>query len=172
MVNGESYGYYDGDAIVIFDLNDNSTTITANDIDIRTVQLINEKTECNKFLDMSYDENFYGLEEWGRWLNNNAQITLENVTDEDVYIDLSFDINTTEPAANIKVKIGENLYFVESGVQDIHFSETVLIPPGDVQITFITDAKQADVPNDPRELYMYLKNIKLIKKVSLMKWIL
>lgn len=162
MVNGKSSGYYNGDAIVTLDVNGNNIVIAADDIDIRDVQLINEKVECNKYVNMQYDENFYGEEEWGRWLNNNAQIELENLTDDEVCINLSFDINTGDPAANIEVKLGENSYCLKSGIQDTHFEETILIPPGDVQITFITDAKQVDAPNDLRELYMRIKNINLI----------
>lgn len=128
-----------------------------------------EERKTLALLTINYSNGFSGLEgelgaSW-RWCENTGIINIYNPLEEKISAALSMMVYTGyEEASTLKITtdVQQMEYQVSSNGTEVVLPLTLL--SGNNIISFSTDAKQVDAPNDPRTLYFRVTNIKIEEK--------
>ena len=120
-------------------------------------------------IDISWRNGFSILEgtaenNW-RWCSNEGMLVIENYTGFDKTITINMNIATwyaDKSTMHIKGRDFSDIFEVDS--EPSAYSRTIVVPPGEYLISFISDAKQAVVPGEQRDLYFYVKNFNVTEK--------
>ena len=125
-----------------------------------------ENKEKLALLTINYSDGFSGLEgesgaSW-RWCENTGTINIYNPSEENISAVLSMMVYTgyeEESALKIMTDVQKMEYQVSSNGTEVVLPLTLL--SGNNTISFSTDAKQVDAPNDSRNLYFRVTNVKI-----------
>jgi hypothetical protein len=93
------------------------------------------------------------------WLSNDAELEIYNYVKQDMDYHLRFNIASVyQETSNLDFYINDALYQYSLNSDGVVIEKDIKLKWGKNVLKFKTDAKRADAPQDPRELYLRITN--------------
>lgn len=135
----------------------------AGKIDLKSLHLFRDKIDAY----YTFGKGFSGVEgsapnDW-LWISNDAEILVYNRLAKNMTYKFTADVESMYPEKSgltIGINEAKNAYVVNN--QGVAVSQEIILKPGKNVITFKTDAKRVPAPNDPREIYLRLRQFSVI----------
>lgn len=112
-------------------------------------------------VDINFGDGFYQDEGGYRWAEENAQLMINNASEDEVIVHFNAEIRTgyDEKSKLIVYCNGEEVLLTDIDNQGIDCELEITLVPGENLIQFSTDAKKIDSGADARNFYMHFKNV-------------
>jgi len=108
-----------------------------------------------------YQEETNNVNSW-HWSSNISSITLVNDNPEDKNIVLKFSVTANYPEySNLKISSKSFTKNIKINRTIINFEKKIKLSQRKYQINFDTDSKKVIAPNDPRDLYFRIYNLRV-----------
>ena len=182
----DSYGYTDKGSEMISSLSSilQTTPIVSNgeryyffDMTKYNDQLKSEWTpdgftkQKNRILNSSrfeWHDGFSGLEKSGdktwRWCSSRGTLIITNPTENVKTLLINTTIFSGYPEySQLKIESPEFSDMITINNAGYHYQKELLIPPGKYTISFFSDGKRVEAPNDPRDLVFHMDNTQIIE---------
>lgn len=145
----------------------NTSVSMGEPYNIESIQVTRNVTPINLFSSCSivWGKGVYDLEQnpGHRWSQKDSVMTVVNSNLSPILVQLSgsFSAGHTEVSSvTIKSKLFADVIKVNN--QGVRWERTIVLPPGNTQIEFSTDAKQVDDPGDNRQLFFSMSGFTIL----------
>ena len=102
------------------------------------------------------------LEQTWRWANKQGTLVINNPQSKPRQIKMSMSLQSGWPEySNLRIESDLFSEVIKINNKVSVFGKTILLPPGEHEIKFSSDAKQIDAPQDERNLFFKILNFKI-----------
>lgn len=108
----------------------------------------------------------YGVEKDGNgipfhWSQQESDLTIQNISDKSISVDLSFYL-VSHTEGSVSISVGDEKHIVKSLTVPTPFETKIPLKPKEKKkISFSTNLARVDAPQDPRELYFMIRDLKI-----------
>ena len=131
-----------------------------SDIQLESIQILNQQVKNNSLIKIDYGEGFYEKEDWGRWSQKDSQLNIINNTGQDHVISFYMLAGTgyQEPSKFEVILPNGSVADFELNNEYREIRVETLVHPGVNELQLVSSSKQVDSGTDSRKLFFKVSN--------------
>lgn len=159
--NGKTVGIFYKIAVIPLNfLNGECIIESDSDIQLESIQILNQQVKNNSLIKIDYGEGFYEKEDWGRWSQKDSQLNIINNTGQDHVISFYMLAGTgyQEPSKFEVILPNGSVADFELNNEYREIRVETLVHPGVNELQLVSSSKQVDSGTDSRKLFFKVSN--------------
>ena len=159
--NGKTVGIFYKNAVIPLNfLNGVCIIESDSDIQLESIQILNQQVKNNSLIKIDYGEGFYAKEDWGRWSQKESRLNIINNTGQDHVVSFYMLAGTgyQEPSKFEVILPNSSVADFELNNEYREIRVETLVHPGVNELQLISSSKQVDSGTDSRKLFFKVSN--------------